>query len=349
VYHRSRRLLKGVLDVMDACALKDYIITNNYIADVLNTLNCHDIKEYGKEIRAGLPSKHDNSAISIKKDSLKTKVYTATEGINGDIFTLTMNLKHISFAETLKFLHQVFNLPFTKYVKEDKIDCLDVFKRVKKDYCSQNQLKLYDQNILNNYINAPNLWFLREGIIPKVQNQFNIGFCPEQQRITIPHRYWSGDKNDYLGIMGRTIHENYDLLQIPKYLSLVRFFKSLNLYGLQENYQHIQEKGVVIVFEGEKSVLKMNSWNMPYGVAVGCHDISPIQQQILVGLDVEICIAFDEGIPLEFIKDYCKKLKPMRKVSYIFDKDQLLDKKMSPVDKKINTFNYLFKRRTYVN
>jgi DNA primase len=334
---------------MDACALKEYIINNNYIADVLNTLNCHDIKEYGREIRAGLPEKNDSSAISIKKDSLKTRVYTATEGINGDIFTLTMNLKQLSFSDTLKFLHTMFNLPYTKYVKEDKVDCLDVFKRVRKDYCPTNQLKLYDQTILRNFINVPNLWFLREGIIPRVQNQFCIGYCPEQQRISIPHRYWSGDNNDFLGIMGRTIYNDYDVLQIPKYLPLVKFYKSLNLYGLQENYQSIQEQGVVVVFEGEKSVLKMNSWNMPFGVAVGCHDISPIQQQILVGLDVEICIAFDEGIPLTFIKDYCKKFKHIRKVSYIFDKDQLLDKKMSPVDRKINTFNYLFKRRTYVN
>jgi len=334
---------------MDACALKEYIITNNYITDVLNTLNCHNIKEYSDDIRAGLPSKCNPTSIVINKNSLKTKVYTSDKDINGDIFTLTMNLKQFTFSETLKYLHHVFNLPFTKFVKkENQVDPLDIFKRVKPNYTSNKELKLYDESILNNFIIAPNLWFLHEGITPAVQSQFKIGYSPEHQRISIPHRYWSGDNNDYVGVMGRTIKQDYDILQIPKYLPLVRFYKSLNLYGLQENYKHIQENGVVIIFEGEKSVLKMNSWKLPYAVAVGSHDISAVQQQILVSLNVEICIAFDEGIPENYIKNHCKIFKNMRKTSYIFDNDDLLDKKMSPVDRKLNTFKYLFNNRKFV-
>ena len=334
---------------MDACALKEYIITNNYVSDILNNLNCHNIREYSQDIRAGLPTKCNTTSISINKGSLKTKVYTSDKNISGDIFTLTMNLKQFTFSETLKYLHNVFNLPFTKFIKKDsKLDPLDIFRSVKPNYNSTKDFKLYDETILNNYITAPNLWFLKEGITPSVQNQFKIGFSPEHQRISIPHRYWTGEENDYLGVMGRTINKDYDILQIPKYLPLVKFYKSLNLYGLQENYKHIQENGIVIIFEGEKSVLKMNSWKLPYAVAVGCHDISPIQQQILVGLNVEICIAFDVGIPESFIKNHCKIFKNMRRTSYIFDTDDLLDKKMSPVDKKLNTFKYLFNNRHFV-
>lgn len=48
----------------------------------------------------------------------------------------------------------------------------------------------------------------------------------------------------------------------------------MNLFGLWENKDSIQEKGHVVVFEAEKSVLKRDSLNDPTGVAVSGHEIS---------------------------------------------------------------------------
>ena len=68
----------------------------------------------------------------------------------------------------------------------------------------------------------------------------------------------------------------------------------------------------------------------------------------IIRLNVEICLAFDSGISEQYIINCCNKFKHIRNTSYIFDKDMLLEDKMSPVDKKRKTFDYLFKNRTYV-
>src|SRR5690606_33925601 len=123
-----------------------------------------------------------------------------------------------------------------------------------------------------------------------------------------------------------------------KYFPLKNFPKSMNLYGLQENYQYIQEAGYVAVFEAEKSVLKRHSRNDKTGVAVCCHDISEEQVKILIGLDVSIIIAFDQGISINHIRATCDLFYGIRSVYYIFDKYDVLKEKDSPADAENKIF-----------
>ena len=132
---------------------------------------------------------------------------------------------------------------------------------------------------------------------------------------------------------------------IPKYFGVRPYPKSLNLYGLWQNYQSIQEKGYVIVLEAEKSVMQLDTYGINNGVAIGSHEISPMQRRILIGLDVEIIIAFDKGISEDFIQNTCSKFRKFRKCTYIFDELDLLSDKASPTDLGINIFNILFKNR----
>lgn len=339
---------------MDALQLKEYIIEKDAVPLILEKLNCGHIKKHKHEYRCALPEKRDGTAICIKIDSLKTKIYAKDSARRGDIITLTMELSDCSFVQALKHLHNILGLKFTKISNikklEEKYDPLAVFKKAKnKNSNSDMELKIYDESILKKYIRCPNIWFFRDGISLKSQEKFNVGFCPEQSRIVIPHRFWSGDDNDYIGIMGRTIIPEYELLNIAKYFPLLPFPKSLNLYGLQENYKSIQDTGIIIVFEGEKSVMKMDTWGYNTAVALCGKEITEEQQKILVGLNVEICFAFDVGIPEEYVRQCCDRFKHLRNVSYIFDRDDLLEYKMSPVDKKKRTFDYLFKNRTKIN
>ncbi len=337
---------------MDALDLKKYIIEKNLIDTILDKLQCHSIKSYPKEYRAGLPEHRDPTAISVKKETLNIKIYSLDKEIKGDIFTLVMKIKEFKdteFWKAIKLIHEILDIPYTIFSKpkeDDKKDILQVFKRVatKKHYSSE--LKIYDEKMLKNFINLPNIWWIKEGIIPEVQERFKLGYSPQDHRITIPQRWWCGGENDFIGCKGRTVFEDYDLLGIPKYMALTKnFFKTLNVYGLQENYQSIQEAGEVIVFEAEKSVLKMATWKYNNAVAILGHDLSPEQIDILIGLDVDICIAFDKDVSQEFIIESCKRFKRLRRLTYIFDKDDILDDKMSPVDKRKKTFDFLYKYR----
>jgi DNA primase len=335
---------------MVADDLKNYIITNNCIEQILLSLNCHSIKTFATEIRAGLPEHKSSTAVAVKKDNLKTKVYTHDKTINGDIFTLVMELKECSFFKALKYVHELLGIPFTyidtTHQEEEKIDILKVFKRVKTSSVQDNiPLKRYNDSILNRFINLPVIWFIKEGISPATQIKFRIGFCPEHNRITIPVKYWNSDDDEYMGVIGRTVLPDWEMLDIPKYFPLIAFPKSKNLYGYHENYKAIQETGEVIIFEAEKSVLKADTMKINNCVALGGHEISNEQLKILIGLNVDIIIAFDKDICEEFLITTGNRFKYCRNVYYIWDKYNLLDEKDSPIDKGYKRFNYLLKHK----
>lgn len=334
---------------MDALELKEYIIEHDCVKGILESLECHSIRSYANEFRAGLPNGHNSTNISIKKDTLHVRIYAKDKQVKGDIITLVMHIQSSTFYNALKYIHKTLGLSFSlkaKDLKDKKPDPLAIFKRIKKRY-GDNEIELqhYDLNILNNYVNLPNVFFLREGISAYTQNKYKIGFCPDNNRITIPHFYWCSDSDDIIGVMGRTIIPDYKILDIPKYFPLKAFPKSQNIYGLSHNYKEIQHAGMVVVFESEKSTMKMDSLQKQYSVSIGGHDISREQWKILIGLDVEIIIAFDTDISDEFIKEEIKNYKHIRQISYIKDKYNILGDKMSPIDGGKKKFDYLLKNK----
>ena len=303
------------------------------------------IKTYSSEIRCALPDKTNSTGICVKLDNLSTIVRTKDETVSGDIITLVMSIKSMSFSEAMKYLHNILGLKFEFISKPEvkKIDPLDIFKRSKAKITED--LKLYDKSLLDDYINIPHINFVREGILPLTQQKFNIGYSDYHKRITIPHRYWNGDDNNFVGCFGRTIVEDFDILDVPKYYGLKPYQKSYNLYGLYENYEDIQKARAVLVFESEKSVLKCDSYKIYNSVALGGHELSIEQEKILLGLNVEIIFCLDKDIKEDFIIKLCDRFKNTRKVSYILDKYDLLDEKDAPVDKGLKKFNYLLKYR----
>jgi DNA primase len=334
---------------MTANELIQYIIDNDKITLILEDLKCHHLKEYSKEYRCGLPTHLSKDAISVKKETLKMKIFQSDSNIiRGNIFTLCMNIKNISFSEANRYIHNLFGLEYKfKFNKKNETefkDPLEIFKKVKrKRYSCDVNLDVMNEDCLSEYIPYIHIEWVREGIMPWTSKEFNIGYSVNRKRIVVPHRFWSGEKNDYVGVIGRTVIKEWEMLDIPKYFPLKNFPKSMNIYGLQENYQTIQEAGYVIVYEAEKSVLKRHSRNDGTGVAVCCHDISNEQVKILIGLNVDIVIAFDKGISIEHIRSTCDLFYGIRNVYYIFDKYDLLEDKMSPADAINKIYRYLFK------
>ena len=132
-----------------------------------------------------------------------------------------------------------------------------------------------------------------------------------------------------------------------------------NLYNLNNSKKTISIFKKAIVFEGEKSCLKYASYfGKDSDISVACCGSNLINYQVklLLSLGVkEIIIALDkqfQKIGDEEWQKWVIKLKTLYNkygnyinISYMFDKNNLLQYKSSPIDEGKEKFIYLFKNR----
>lgn len=343
---------------MTVLELKKHIFQEGKIEFILNEIGCgHIVYHPTKEYYSCSNCNGDNkTAINIKNNEyLNCKNYTREKEFdeNADLLTLvqynkSINNKNFSFFDTVKYLHKLLGLPLTFKKQEEKkevVDPLYIFKKVKSKRKRQNVLdfQVIDESELQDFIPHVHIDFFREGIMPWSVKKFGLAYSYKFKRNVIPLRYWL--TGELLGFNMRTSVENYDMFDIKKYFITPNYPKQMNLFGLWENKESIQEKGYVIVYEAEKSVLKRDSLNDSTGVAVSGHEISEEQVKILIGLNCEIIIAFDKDIDIEHIRHCCEKFYGIRKISYIWDKYDLLGEKDSPADAQNKIFEFLMQYR----
>jgi hypothetical protein len=333
---------------MNAIELKKYIYENNLYQNILEKCECHGFKPSGNYLRCSLADKNNNAIGLLLNEYLKVKDFS-NENLDGDIFSLYSNINNLSFGETIRQIHSFLGLKFA-FVKDKKeVDKINPLCKLqswrKKSACVKfDDLEVHDLDILKEYI--PLLyhkWIIEDGIMERTRSLFEIGYSDKYNRVVIPHKLWYS--GELVGVIGRTINELYDELDIPKYFPLVKYKKSNNLYGLYENYNEIQKKGYVIVYESEKSVLKRHSRFDGTGVALGSHNLSLQQAKILKGLGVEVIIAFDKDICIDKVFKACNSLFPIPKISFMWDKNGLLNSKDSPADLMNWDFEKMFNER----
>ena len=343
---------------MTVLELKKYIFHEGKIEFILNEIGCgHIVYHPTKEYYSCSNCNGDNkTAINISNNEyLNCRNYTREKEFDekSDLLTLvqynkSLNNKNFSFFDTVKYLHKLLGLPLTFKKQEEKkkvVDPLYIFKKVKAKRKRQNVLdfQVLDESELQDFVPYVHIDFFKEGIMPWTVKKFGLAYSYRFKRNVIPLRYWL--TGELLGFNMRTSVENYELFDIKKYFITPGYPKQMNLFGLWENKETIQEKGYAIVYEAEKSVLKRDSLNDSTGVAVSGHEISDEQVKILIGLNCEIIIAFDKDIDIDHIRHCCEKFYRIRKVSYIWDKYDLLGEKDSPADAQNKIFEFLMQYR----
>lgn len=223
------------------------------------------------------------------------------------------------------------------------------------------ELKTYDEAILQNLPRPKIIPWLQEGISQEVMDKRNICFDPKNYGIVIPHYDVDGR---LIGIRERCLIKEEAELKgkyRPAYINkqLYNHPLSFNLYNLNHSKNNIRRMKKAFVFEGEKSpMLYASYFGEENDISVACCGSSFIQYQAKLLIEAgaeEIIICYDkqfQEVGDEEFKKLVQNLKNIHKkyghyvtISFLFDKENLLGYKESPIDCGPQVFMELFKKR----
>ena len=308
------------------------------------------------------------------------KCYTDCGGEAWDIFELTRKVlsrekpkaredSDWNLPEAIDYVAQYFHFAPNQKVDnylldiEDELEIFQKYDRIKDiDINTQQiELKAYDDTFLKHLPHPIIQPWIDEGISKEVMDSAGICYDPKNQGIVIPHY---DINNRLIGIRERTlIAEQAE--QYGKYMpakiagKMYNHPLSFNIYNLNHCKDNIARMKKVFVFEGEKSCLKYRTMfgeDNDLSVAICGSSFINYQAWLLIQQGAEeIIIALDkqfQKIGDDEFKKLTKNLKSIHKkygnyvnISYLFDKDNLLGYKDSPIDKDKETFLELYKKR----
>lgn len=292
---------------------------------------------------------------------------------NSHLFTCYTECGNMTIFQFMKRYYETRNIVYDWYQDVYKVilDCSNYqqfdgfaparYKPVRDIYTAASLQKLptYPSGIIDCFTKFyPQEW-LKDGITKESMEKFNIRYSIPQNKIIIPHYNPDGE---LIGIRGRALNE-WEVENVGKYMPVQIEGKwyshplSLNLYGLNETKKNIERTGTCFLFEGEKSILQFDSFDFPNCGAAVCgsqfnkHALKLLMQ---TAHPREVVICFDKeekpGSDEYFYKLYNlgKKYQTYCDFSFIYDKNNLLELKESPVDRGADTFWKLYKQRVKV-
>lgn len=360
---------------MDAKQLKDLLTVDDIISIVTKDLgsNGNEWDSHGNPIFQTIchnPPGHGKYKLYYYVDTKTFVCYTECN-IHADIYELVRVVKHLnSFKDAYYYVANYFGYDGSS--KE-----LEEFKEITSDW---DLLNRYDDinNIDNSAVTTPTIshnlleyfspicpeaWY-KEGIDVETMKSYNIKMDVSMEKIIIPHYDIEGN---LIGIRGRSFNE-LELAEGKKYAPVYIENTMYNhpigdhLYGLNFNKEAIIKSKKAVIFEGEKSVLKAQTFykDNNFCVAACGSSISDKQVELLLSLGVnEIIIAFDKEnddiIGSEKTVKYREKLEtlaakfsPYVNTYILLDLYQKLEYKDSPIDKGKDTLEFLLEHKILI-
>ena len=229
-------------------------------------------------------------------------------------------------------------------------------------------VKFYDENILR-YFDSNTFYegWINEGISIESMRKFGISWYEYRNCIIIPHRNKDGK---LVGIRRRTLNpdEADSRKYMPLYMGKFSYEHPLasNLYGLYENQEAIKRREKAIIVEGEKSVLKSDTYFGKDSICVATcgFNISEWQIKALERAGAKtVYLGFDKDFDINKVSEYKKQkdiyneyLRYIEKLNAVanrlniafdtyvlLDSEELLNLKDSPFDEGKDVFNRLMK------
>lgn len=314
------------------------------IEHILNTFGFDKIHTNHKEIRCAFEYGMNPTAVVIRlqnNDNLFVKDYE--RNLSYDLINYLVKSKDIPFKDVMDAIKQELHIDsIYNYKRKVGLFC-GIYDRVSR---SNNDINVttYPEEILEQYGNIPNLRWLQDGISLETQRKWCVGFDVVSQRITLPIRTSTGE------IMSIKARANFELDEFtPKYLYLVQGPMSQTVFGYSENYSSLYESDVLI-FESEKSVLKLDSWGYNNAIALGSNSLSPTQAKLIMSLNPKsVTFMLDKNLPLEntkrnadILRAFCK-MRELKICYWSWEDNISLADKSAPCDDTRSEFEYILK------
>lgn len=291
------------------------------------------------------------------------KVYTGKANLF-DIFQLIIDMhnlrgKEITLQEAIRFCDLEVEGPIEDNQYYGVRKQLDYLYKINENGEEEEpeEMVIYPDSVLDRYLfdtEGLKSW-IYEDIDVRTLVKYNIKFDPITNAIVIP--YYT-EEGDLVGVRGRFLDPDAKAKYMPiRYQGQYLVHPTSQvLYGLNINEEAILESKTVIVFEGEKSVMKMDTIYRDKNIAVATSGraITKGHFDLLKKYEVQnIIIAFDRDYLS--IKELEKEVEEMKQklgfmtnifnISMIVDYDFILEHKNSPIDQGKKIFDELMQKR----
>lgn len=267
------------------------------------------------------------------------------------IYTI-LNITH----KNVESITRIHNKKYTYHWEED----LNKFIRFRK---TGESLKIYNKNFLKDFDQLYPISWIQEGISIESMKKYQIRYYERLNQTIIPCFNQNGD---LIGV--RVRNWDADKIEHTKYMPLIlldntSYAFNINdvFYGINFNWGTIEKKQHVILVEGEKSVLKADTWFNDesnvlalYGSQLGIKRRNQLLQlgvkHVTLALDSDFYTDNEQSDILytkfidkllkigQLFKNYCS-------VDVIYNNLGLDAYKCSPFDFDLQTYNKLFENR----
>lgn len=327
----------------------------NKIIYILEELGCHKINPINQdEIRCALPDGTTSTSVQVFNNNEFIPVYVYSRGNYDDyeikdIISFTMFIHECGFNSAVKWLCGKLGIEYDESKVANIRNRSETLETIRKFKKSNKQIEIereiLDEEYLNQFpLTTVDEW-LKEGIDKKTQDKYKIRIDEKRCRYLIPIY---DDNGKLVSLKGRTYLPNYDELDINKYIYYNKIYRNDILFGLNFNIESIRKNNEIILFEGEKSVMKADSMGFDNCVSIGKNGINKLLIPKILKLKCNVILALDKDVSRKDVITEANRLAMFTNVFYIYDNDGLLDKKDAPVDQGLGVFMELYENKIRV-
>ncbi len=313
--------------------------------DILEYISQYvEFKEKNGEYWALSPFKDEKTpSFSVRKED--GTFYDFSSGIGGNVLTFVRYYDKCGYAKAIDKLKEYAGIEGE--IKQcKKLSAAEVAKRFapRPAYKKSNKEIILPDDYMARYEKRGDKLIVweQEGISRTSMDKFQVCYDSFSNRLVYPVRNAEGQ---IVNIGGRTLDEDWKSKGLRKYTYFKPWPNGMPIiYGLYENMAAIKEAHEIIVFEGVKSVMLADTYGVYNAGALLTSHLNQYQLQILIRLGCDVVFALDKDVNIRNDHDI-KRLKPFVNVSYIWDRENLLNEKDSPVDAGREVWERLYNDR----